>query len=120
MAKSKVKAQLKIQINDEMWVCKLWSAKAYEKQFGKDSDAITEISPRYLNFRDDAFNKDVVGHELMHAYFKYLHLDSVETPKIYDIEEIISSWIGYNFEKFYHKANLIYSSLLEGEKESKK
>lgn len=111
MAKAKFKAQLKVQINDEMWSCKLWPVKVYEKRFGEDSDAITDTEARTMNFKDDAFTVEIIGHELTHAYFKYLHLDSVENPKIDDVEEIIASWMGYNLEKFYHKVNLIYTSL---------
>lgn len=111
MAKRKPKASYKIQINDESWVCRVWPAKTYVKMHGNDSDAITNLVDKYMDFKDDAFLIETVSHELMHAYFKYLHLDSVVNPKIEDIEEIIASWMGTNYDKFYHKVNLIYSTL---------
>jgi hypothetical protein len=111
MAKRKPKTSIKLQVNEEMWTCQLWPAKVYEKLHGNDSNAITDIEECTIDFRDDAVTLAICGHELMHAYFKNLHLDSVVQPKIEDVEEIIASWIGANFVKFYHKANLIYSAL---------
>jgi hypothetical protein len=113
MAKRKYKAQFKVQINDEMWTCKLWPVKTYVKLHGNDSDAITDMTANTMEFKDDALTIETVSHETMHAYFKYLHLDSVVNPKIEDVEEIIASWIGLNFEKFYHKVHLIFKELNE-------
>jgi hypothetical protein len=116
MAKAKPKAQFKIQINEESWTCRLWPVKTYIKLHGNDSDAITDLLDRTMDFKDDALTLENVAHEAMHAHFKYLHLDSVVNPKIDDIEEIIASWIGSNFEKFYHRVNLIYKELSNKEK----
>jgi hypothetical protein len=111
MAKNKPKVQYKIQINEESWICRVWPAKIYEKMHGTDSDAITDLVAKTMDFRDDALTLENVAHEAMHAHFKYLHLDSVVNPKIDDIEEIIASWIGSNFEKFYYKVHLIFNEL---------
>lgn len=114
MAKAKPKVQFKVQINDETWTCRLWPVKSYVKMHGNDSDAITDLTSKTMDFKDDALTLENVAHETMHAYFKYLHLDSVVNPKIEDVEEIIASWIGLNFEKFYHKVKLIFKELSDG------
>lgn len=118
MAKRKPKAEVQVLINEDTWTCRLWRAKTYEKLHGDDSGAITDVVEKFIDFRDDEFSLETVGHELTHVYFKYLHLDSVVDPKIKDIEEIFSSWLGANFQKFYEKTFQIHNGLLAKKQES--
>lgn len=111
MAKRKPKAEVTVQINEDTWTCRLWKSKTYEKMHGTDSGAITDPESKTIDFRDDEFTVETTGHELMHAYFKYLHLDSVVNPDINSIEEIIASWAGYNSQKFAEKVMVVYTGL---------
>ena len=119
MAKRKPKAQVRVLINEDEWTCRLWRSKTYEKMHGDDSGAITDVVEKTIDFRDDEFTLEVVGHELTHVYFKYLHLDSVVAPKIQDIEEIFSSWLGANFQKFNERVFQVYNGLTAKKEETK-
>ena len=114
MAKSraKPKATLTIQIQEDSWTLKLWRKKSYDRKFGEDSDGITFASDKEINFREDAFTLDLVSHELFHAYFKYLHLDSVTSPTVDGLEEIMASWIGLNLDKFHEKVHYSFNALI--------
>ena len=110
MAKTRAKprATLEVQVNGLAWTCRIWRPKPYVKMHGDSSTAMTLPADRILDFRTDDFTEDTVGHELTHAFFKYLHLDSVNSPAIEDIEEIVASWLGANYKQFYEKANTIF------------
>jgi hypothetical protein len=112
MAKTRAKprATFEVQVNGLAWNCRIWRPKPYVKMHGDNSTAITVPGERIIDFRTDEFNQEVVGHELTHAFFKYLHLDSVHSPAIEDIEEIVASWLGANYIQFYEKSNAIYSA----------
>lgn len=113
MAKSRAKplATMSLVINEDTWTCSLWRAKSYNKKFGEDSEAITYPADKTVDFSDDNFDMETVRHELFHAHFKYLHLDSVVDANVDDIEEILASWIGSHLDKFQAKCNLVLSGL---------
>jgi|SRR6266853_2138735 len=113
MSKAKPKTSFEIQVSEDTWTCHLWKAKSYIKLFGDDSGAIMDPDEKTLNFRDDNLEPEIIGHELMHAFFGYLHLDSVVDPRIDDIEEIMASWQGTNFIRFHEKVVAIYEALKE-------
>jgi hypothetical protein len=111
MAKAKPKVIFKMQIANDEWTILLWRAKPYIRMHGDDSGAITTPAKKLMEFRDDELCLEFVAHELFHAYFKYLHLDSTVSLKIDDVEEVIASWLGSNFQRFTDQANLIYAKL---------
>lgn len=115
MAKSraKPKATLTIQIYDDTWTLNIWRNKSYERLFGDDSDGQTLANKYTIEFDESAFTLDLVGHEMFHAYFKYLHLDSVTKPNIGDVEEVVASWIGANLDKFHEKVHYVFNTLKE-------
>ena len=113
MARSRAKplATLTLQIQEDTWTLRLWRGRAYERLHGEDSGAITDVIDKTIDFNNDETTLETVGHELFHAYFKYLHLDSVVEPKISDVEEIVASWIGSNLDKFHEKVHYVYNNL---------
>lgn len=100
-----------VQIKDETWQCYLWSNSSYKKVHGNDSGAVALVDKKELHFREDEFSIDSVGHELVHAYWTTLHLESTISLKIDDMEEIVASFIGGNFINFYQNTLHVYNEL---------
>lgn len=100
-----------IEINEDKWKCVLNTKRAYIKLHGDDSDAITLTTKKEMHFRKDTFSQNVVAHELFHAYWEYLCLDTTSEIKLSDVEEIMAEFMASNYIKFYDKANLIYKEL---------
>jgi hypothetical protein len=111
-AKLKPIARTFVQVKNETWHCYLWKTKQYDKKWGKDSAAITLINDKEIHFRDDyEFNPETIAHELVHAYWTTLHLDSTKEMNIDKIEEIVASFIGKNFIDFYSDTLHVYNEL---------
>ena len=115
--RAKPKAQVVVSINDDAWTCRLWRAKTYERIHGTDSGAITIEAERIMDFHDTHFSEINVAHELFHAYFNYLHLESISEPKLDDIEEVLASWIAANLHKFSNKVGEVMLGLTPAKKE---
>lgn len=111
MPRAKPKKTIKIVVGHDEWTCHLWRSRAYIKKHGDDSMAMTTPGSLLIDFRDDELSVDVVAHELTHAYFKYLHLDSTTNLQVEDFEEIVASWLGTNFMRFAKQANELYDGL---------
>jgi hypothetical protein len=109
--RAKPKVVLKVIIGNDEWTCRLWRTKPYIKLYGDDSGAITSPNEFLIDFRDDELSLEVVAHELTHAYFKYLHLDSVIGLDVDNLEEIVASWLGKNHLRFTEMAQTLYSQL---------
>jgi hypothetical protein len=109
--RAKPKLIIKTTISGEEWTLKLWRSKAYEKLHGDDSAAITTPDENLIEFKENELSLETVAHEMFHANFKYLHLDSTTSLIIDDVEEIIASWIGRQHAAFSSHAIAIYQQL---------
>lgn len=113
MAKKAVPiASVFVQIKEHNWECLLWKTRQYEKIHGKDSRAISILDYRQIHLKNDEdFTIETIAHELLHAYWTHLHLDSVREMEVDDIEEIVASFMGGNLINFYSSTMFIYNEL---------
>jgi hypothetical protein len=102
-----------ITINGEKWEVKVLNNKAYNKLFGTDSCAITQIQDKKIFFTvDTCLNIDTIMHEITHAYFSYLCLDSTAL-KLEDLEEVNCEFLAKHCGKIIATSSLVYKHCLE-------
>lgn len=99
--------QIEFQIGEDMWKCSLWKMKTYIKLYGDDSDAITDIELREINFYKEQLNLETAIHEIVHAYATLLHLESTVEMSKDDYEEVWASFLAKNIHRIIEKSNTI-------------
>ena len=68
---------------------KLLTKKRYISKYGNKQLAHVDPSDRTITFRDDHIKKNIVVHEVVHAFIGSLHLASCNDLTLEDFEEII-------------------------------
>ena len=68
---------------------KLLKKKDYEKRYGKDAVAHVNKTTREIIFQTGDVKKNVVIHEVVHAFITGCHLGSCDDITLSDFEEII-------------------------------
>lgn len=85
----------------------------YEKKFGRTCDANFSGSKRELTFKSDQIKKDTIMHEVIHAFYDSLLLNSCHNIDIEDQEEIFCELISTHYTDIGKITNNIYKYLKE-------
>ncbi len=69
-----------------------------------------------MDFKKSKFENELkakadIAHELFHAAWPALHLESTTEISLDDFEEIIASYMETNYAKIYERVNTIYTAL---------
>ena len=94
---------------------KLLTKKAYCTKYSKDHLAHVNSETRSIIFRDDHIKKNIVVHELVHAFIAALHLGSCNDLSLEDFEEIICEMMEDHLLEINSMANKIMKHLKEEE-----
>ena len=78
-----------IEIKGITWKVQLLTKQAYLKAHTDESMAHVNKHDRTIVFRKDFILKNVIIHEVMHAYIAGCHLGSCNSITIEDFEEIV-------------------------------
>lgn len=114
MAKRKPKPlkSVDIQIHGNKWKARLYKPEDYIKIHGDESGALIILDEKEIHFRNDEnFCIEKIGHELNHAYWPQLCLDSTESMEIERLEEIMSSYVGNNIVSLYENTMTVFREL---------
>ena len=94
---------------------KLLTNKAYIKAYGKDCVARVNRETREIIFKDSHIKKNVVVHEVVHAFITGCHLGSCDDITLSDFEEIICEMM----EDHLMDINTVSNKILKFLKEKK-
>lgn len=101
---------MKVVILGKSWRVKVVSPKTYMKNHGDDSDAITDLNKRVIDFRNDEFNIEVIRHEIFHAFLEESMVSRASlTPE--QVEEIAAEIVGRYAEEICNLGNEILNKL---------
>tara|TARA_R110000803_G_scaffold187128_7_gene249511 strand:- start:1209 stop:1547 length:339 start_codon:yes stop_codon:yes gene_type:complete len=106
----------KTTIKDVEWVFKLLTKSQYEALHGADSSGITISTTSEVHYLKDDLSRQVVGHELFHAYCATCGVHSTNNLSGSDMEEIGADICGFHLEDMVAKKRAIYKALAPKEK----
>lgn len=110
---------MKVYIKGIEYRVQLLEKCKFEKTHGKDI-AYLDKETRELLFRKDYIKKNVVIHEVTHAFINSLHLGSCSDLTINDFEEIICEMMEDHIDDIKRLSNQIFAYLKESENTRRK
>lgn len=91
--------KFKERIKGDIWLVYLHTdPDTFQAETGEDpeaTDAVTQAAKRRLHFMKECADVPTIIHELVHAYYDYLCLDSASITAG-QLEEILADMFGYN------------------------
>lgn len=106
---------IKFKVNGQNWKIKTVTQKEMQEQKSDDVFAgLCVPQDRTIYIDNESVDFQTICHELVHAYYYYLHLDDTTTLPIGDYEEITASWFTANAEELIKKAKQLTKELQKG------
>lgn len=97
-------------INGDTWSVKLMEEDAFIHKWGEGFEALTVLEAKLLYFHDDGIALDTVIHELCHAYYSYLCVNSTQLGSD-QLEEIWCDMFGMHGAKIIRQARQVFKWL---------
>lgn len=116
-SRKKILAEMDIIINELVWHLRLMSHSAFVAEYKrKDIAAMTTTGPdiKRIDFNVRDFSPKYIQHELAHAYWETMPVESTKNITVDDLEEILASFISSYNTPIYEKTFLIYETLRKG------
>lgn len=101
--------QMRIKIRDTVWLIRLIEPKKFKKMHGT-CVAVTISQAKEIHFKRKDFSLQVIIHELIHAYFSTLYLNSAGLS-IVQFEEVIAEFLEDYIYKIYIQAKQVFKKL---------
>ena len=116
MAKKKIKKTMPVMIKGVRYTVKVFEKVAYLKLL---KDSLTHVDTEALEiiFREDHIKKNIIVHEVTHAFINSLGLGSCNDLSLEDFEEIICEMMEHHLMDINKLSNSILSFLKEAVKE---
>ena len=103
--------KFKEKIKGDVWLVFLHSSPdSFQAATGEDpeaTDAVTQAIKHQLHFQKESADIPTIIHELVHAYYEYLCLDSANITAG-QLEEIMADMFGYNGLEIVAKAEKLH------------
>jgi hypothetical protein len=104
--------RLKFGILGKRWTLKLLTQKAYEKRHGADSVVITYSYKRTIDVQPTGVRKEIIVHELVHAYLGEMCTKSTTDLTGDDVEEICADLFAKRGRELLDLADIIFEQLV--------
>ena len=101
---------MKVQISNDTWKMIILETEEFEKRIGQDIAGLTDTQRKQIFFSEEDFNKELVVHELCHAYYSGLCLEAT-TLSNEQIEEVFCEMFAKHGSKILKQASQIYKKL---------
>lgn len=86
--------QRRVRINEQTWVVRVVTMDEMVEQTNDPNTAgLTIPDEKLILIQEDSINERVLIHELVHAYFHYLHLNDTDDMRLDQFEEIMANFI---------------------------
>lgn len=105
--KSLKRNERRIAILGDEWVCELTTVERVRKLYGGEATAFVDMSNRRIYFSVPHFTLGNVIHEVGHAMYDSLCLESTVSLSLKDLEEIWCSFLARNAVTIVRTANEI-------------
>lgn len=100
------------QVLGKEWLLRVLKKKKYAKKRGKDSVAITIAYKRRIDVHESGTDVETIIHELVHAYFHELCLDSCQEISVGDLEEIYAEMMSKFGREILNLADAIHLEII--------
>lgn len=105
----------RIKVGDDRWTVRVVALAEMVEHTGDSNTAgLTIADQRLILINEDSVNFRVVAHELVHAYWYYLHLADTDDMTLDQIEEIMANFIPIQGEALLRKAKRLTRELQKG------
>jgi len=101
----------KLKIKSIPWLFVLMGEKEYILEHGKDSNGITIKHKQEVHINSKAFTKNLIAHELWHAYIASCCLSSTEDLGQDNMEEVGAELVEFHLDEMVSNRNKIYRGL---------
>lgn len=98
---------IKIKIHHDNWKVYFLEEEPFIRKFGEGIAAITSLEDKCIYFHDGEINRDHVTHEVVHAYYSYLCLNST-TLNNAQLEEVFCDMVAIFGRTIMKQSNHIF------------
>lgn len=85
--------EFSLKIDKDLWVIRIFPEEEYVFCIDSSSEAETDVNQKSISFVQERITRDVIEHEVTHAYFDKLCLRSCNEFDLRQMEEIIAEFI---------------------------